>query len=64
MPIARGREEEVQREARRLVDTYGNLAMRLAYTYLGSRQDAEDVSQDVLCKLICRLRPFESPEHE
>ena len=34
MPIARGREEEVRREARRLVDTYGNLAMRLAYTYL------------------------------
>ncbi len=64
MPIARGREEEVRREARRLVDTYGNLAMRLAYTYLGSRQDAEDVSQDVLCKLICRQRPFESPEHE
>ena len=64
MPIARGREEEVQREARRLVDTYGNLTMRLAFTYLGSRQDAEDVSQDVLCKLICRQRPFESPEHE
>ncbi len=40
----RDREREVQREARRLVDTYGDLAMRLAYTYLGSRQDAEDVT--------------------
>ena len=54
----------MQREARRLVDTYGDLAMRLAYTYLGSRQDAEDVSQDVLCKLITRHTPFNSPEHE
>ena len=54
----RDREREVQREARRLVDTYGDLAMRLAYTYLGSRQDAEDVSQDVLCKLIARHTPL------
>lgn len=60
----RDREKEMQREARRLVDTYGNLVMRLAYTYLGSRQDAEDVSQDVLCKLITRRTPFNSPEHE
>lgn len=54
----------MQREARRLVDTYGDLVMRLAYTYLGSRQDAEDVSQDVLCKLITRSAPFNGPEHE
>ena len=56
--------EEVQREARRLVDEYGDLTLRLAYTYLGSRQDSEDVSQDVLCKLLCRKEPFNGPEHE
>lgn len=54
----RDRKQEVQREARHLVDTYGNLVMRLAYTYLGSRQDAEDVSQDALCKLITRRTPL------
>lgn len=59
-----GRDEEVHREARRLVDAYGGLALRLAYTYLGSRQDAEDVSQDVLCKMITRSVPFNGPEHE
>ena len=56
--------EEAQREARRLVDEYGDLALRLAYTYLGSLEDAQDVSQDVLCKLVCRREPFRGPEHE
>jgi RNA polymerase sigma factor (sigma-70 family) len=58
------RTKEVEREARRLVESYGDLSLRLAYTYLGSRQDAEDVSQDVLCKMICRPGAFNGPEHE
>ena len=64
MQIGANRDERARREAQRLVDTYGDLALRLAYTYLGSRQDAEDVSQDVLCKLITRREPFNGPEHE
>ena len=36
----------------RLFDTYADDAFRLAYTYLGSRPDAEDVVQDVFVKLI------------
>ena len=36
----------------RLFDTYADDAFRLAYTYLGSRADAEDVVQDVFVKLI------------
>ena len=36
----------------RLFDTYADDAFRLAYTYLGSRPDAEDDVQDVFGKLI------------
>ena len=36
----------------RLFDTYADDAFRLAYSYLGSRPDAEDVVQDVFVKLI------------
>lgn len=64
MRIGADRENKARREAQRLVETYGDLALRLAYTYLGSRQDAEDVSQDVLCKLITHRKPFNGPEHQ
>lgn len=36
----------------RLFDTYADDAFHLAYSYLGSRPDAEDVVQDVFVKLI------------
>jgi len=37
-----------------LFDRYGNDAFRLAYSYLGSRQDAEDVCQSVFVNLATR----------
>lgn len=36
----------------KLFDAYADDAFRLAYSYLGSRPDAEDVVQDVFVKLI------------
>lgn len=36
----------------RLFDKYADDAFRLAYSYLGSRPEAEDVVQDVFLKLI------------
>ena len=36
----------------RFFDQYADDAFRLAYSYLGSRPDAEDVVQDVFLKLI------------
>ena len=36
----------------RLFDMYADDMFRLAYSYLGSRQEAEDVVQDVFLKLI------------
>ncbi|MGN0078681.1 MAG: RNA polymerase sigma factor [Coriobacteriales bacterium] len=51
-------------EARRLVDTYTSLLMRLGYTYLRSREDAEDICQETLLKLVRRGGGFEDAEHE
>lgn len=51
-------------EARRVVDAYGDDVLRLAYAYLRSRADAEDVCQDVLVRLLARDGQFDSPQHE
>ena len=53
-----------RRRAERLVGTYADLILRVAYTYLGSRADAEDVCQEALLRLVRRDEPFESAEHE
>ena len=46
------------------LDAYGNMILRLAYSCLKSRDDAEDVLQDVMVKLL-ELNPrFENGEHE
>lgn len=53
-----------RRRAERLVNAYADLILRVAYTYLGSRADAEDVCQEVLLRLLRHKEPFESAEHE
>jgi len=51
-------------EARRLVDTYADMILRLAYTYLKSAQDAEDICQIVFLKLLTSDQVFENTSHE
>ena len=51
-------------DARQLVERYADLIKRLAYTYLRSADDAKDICQDVLLKLLLRDEPFASDEHE
>lgn len=51
-------------EARRLVDTYSDLILRLSYTYLKSTHDGEDICQTVLLRLLAGDEVFDSPEHE
>lgn len=51
-------------EARRLVNAYSDLILRLSYTYLKSTQDAEDICQTVFLKLLSSDKGFDSPEHE
>lgn len=46
------------------VDRYADMIFRLAYSYLKSRADAEDVMQETLLKLYTEQADFDSPEHE
>lgn len=51
-------------EAERLVRMYSDLILRLAYTYLKSTHDAEDICQNVFLKLLTGGYTFDSAEHE
>ncbi|MDO4291499.1 MAG: sigma-70 family RNA polymerase sigma factor [Eggerthellaceae bacterium] len=57
-------EDAADLRARRLVDAYADLILRVSYTYLRSTQDAEDICQTVLLKLTCEQHVFESIDHE
>ena len=46
-----------------LLDRYGGMILRLAFSCLKNQADAEDVLQDVFLKLIERRPSFESEEH-
>ena len=48
----------------RVLEAYGDAILRLAYSYLHSRTDAEDVLQDTLVQYLTRRPEFEGPAHE
>ena len=50
--------------ARELVDRYGDLLVRLGYTWLGDLDDTQDVCQTVLLKLLEDQRTFPDPGQE
>ena len=50
--------------AARLLDTYGNHILRLAYTYVHNFSDAEDILQDTLVQYLKTTPAFESAAHE
>ncbi len=45
------------------VQRYLNTVFRVAYNYLGSGADADDVTQNVFLKLLREKKPFEGDEH-
>lgn len=49
---------------RSLVEKYGNMILRLAYTYIKSQADSEDVVQEVFLKIIDKNPVFNDEEHE
>ena len=57
-------DSERRAQAQRLVETYSDMILRLSYTYLHNTQDAEDICQETLIKLLYQSRRFSSPEHE
>lgn len=46
------------------MERYADMVFRLAYSYLKSRADAEDVMQETLLKLYTEQKAFDSPDHE
>lgn len=57
-----GTEEVCRLEA--AYDAYGGAVYRLAMVYLSNRADAEDVTQEVFLRLLCRAPDFEGGEHQ
>lgn len=53
-----------EREARRLVENYADMILRISTNYLKSTYEAEDVCQTVFLKFMTSAPEFESPEHE
>lgn len=53
-----------EKKARRLVESYTDMIMRIGTNYLKSTTDAEDICQAVLVKYITSAPQFDSLEHE
>lgn len=50
-------------EAARLVERYGTMVYRLAYAKTGSREDAEDITQETFLRLVRAAPAFREEEH-
>lgn len=50
--------------ARRLVNTYSDMILRISFQYLKQTSDAEDICQTVFLKYITHDMAFDSVEHE
>ena len=47
-----------------LLDKYSDMVLRIAYTYLKNRADAEDIVQDVYLRIIDKKPSFNDESHE
>ena len=48
----------------RILDSYMQMLLRIAYSYVKNTQDSEDIVSEVLVRLIKKEPHFESEEHE
>ena len=46
-----------------IIDKYSDMIYRLAYSYVKTKHDAEDVYQDVFLRYISKPRSYDSEEH-
>lgn len=58
------RETDMNRQAERLLDTYGNAVLRYAYSYLHNQSDAEEILQDTLLQFLRKKPEFHDANHE
>ena len=55
---------DINQQAERILDQYGNSILRYAYTYLHNRDDAEEILQDTLVQFLKTAPVFENEQHE
>ena len=56
--------EEINQQAERLLNSYGNSILRYAYTYLHNREDAEEILQETLIRFLQTKPVFANDQHE
>ena len=57
-------ENTVEQEASRLLDTYGNSILRLSFSYVHNMEDAEEILQDTVIRVMKAAPVFESAASE
>ncbi len=63
-PQADAARDDVNARAAEILDRYGNMLLRYAYSYLHNMDDAEEVLQDALVQFLKTAPRFASSEHE
>ena len=56
--------EQMNERAEYLLDNYGNSIMRLAFSYVHNKEDAEEIVQDSILQLLRAKPVFENTKHE
>ena len=55
--------EEIAAVAEEVLNTMGDAILRLAFSYLHNREDAEDILQETMIKLVTQMPVFENDKH-
>lgn len=54
----------INEELKRVMDTYGDMIMRICLVHLKNKSDAEDIFQNVFLKFYKKAPSFDSYDHE
>lgn len=57
-------QQKSNKQIENALDQYGNSILRLAYSYLHGKEDAEDILQETMIRYMSKAPAFESPDHE
>ena len=56
--------ETAQENISQMLEKYGDMVMRIAYTYMKNQADAEDIVQDIFIQIMERPPAFNDENHE
>ena len=60
---SRKSDEQIEKEAEEILDLHGNSILRLAISYLHNKEDAEDILQETMIKIVTVRPDCESEAH-